>query len=120
MKRKAMKVVALLTAAMMFTACGGENAQNAVSPSEDAPESDDSTVSATDISSGQGGGTYIDYTGMSPTEMVEANRAADWKITDESVTLRVMIANTPEHPDDMNEQELFKRAEERTGIHIEW
>lgn len=115
-----MKVVALLTAAMMFTACGGENAQNAVSPSEDAPESDDSTVSATDISSGQGGGTYIDYTGMSPTEMVEANRAADWKITDESVTLRVMIANTPEHPDDMNEQELFKRAEERTGIHIEW
>ena len=31
-----------------------------------------------------------------------------------------LIHISPEHPDDMNEQELFKRAEERTGIHIEW
>lgn len=65
-------------------------------------------------------GTIIDYTGMTPAEMVAANRAADWTITTEPVTLTVMINNTPEHPADMNEQWLFQRMEEVTGIHVEW
>ena len=64
--------------------------------------------------------TFIDYTGMTPAEMVEANRSADWTITEEPVTLTVMIDNTAEHPADMNEQELFQRMEKNTGIHVEW
>lgn len=108
----------------MLAGCGGQAEQEVASAESSAQEEQADEVSADESAQSDGeaqsGGTWVDYTGMSPTEMVEANRAADWKITDEPITLRVMIANTPEHPDDMNEQELIQRAEERTGIHIEW
>lgn len=124
MKRKTIKAIALLTSAVMLAGCGGQAEQEVASAESSAQEEQADEVSADESAQSDGeaqsGGTWVDYTGMSPTEMVEANRAADWKITDEPITLRVMIANTPEHPDDMNEQELIQRAEERTGIHIEW
>lgn len=127
MKYKATKIVALFTAAIMLSACGEKNPQepaasteNTQSTGDEAAKNVENAVDTEDAVKESQGGTYIDYSGMDPTEMVEANRAADWKITDEPVTLRVMLANTPEHPDDMNEQEVFKRAEEQTGIHIEW
>ena len=127
MKYKVTKIVALFTAAMMLAACGGGNPQESATSTENTSSASDEVVKNVEDSADtedtvqeDQGGTYIDYSDMTPTEMVEANRGADWKITDEPVTLRVMLANTPEHPDDMNEQEVFKRAEEQTGIHIEW
>lgn len=125
MKYKSIKTIALFTAVMMLTACGGQKVQENVPTAENATEDvlsqDEAGADGNEQEQAESvGGTYIDYSGMSPVEMLEANRAADWKITDEPVTLKVMLANTPEHPDDMNEQEVFKRAEEQTGIHIEW
>lgn len=117
MKVKSKRIIAMMMGAVMLTACGTSGAD---SESTETAQNSEAPETAGAMSEAVSGGTWIDYTGMTAEEMVEANRAADWTITEEPVTLRVMIANTPEHPDDMNEQEVFKRAEERTGIHIEW